>query len=114
MQDTCKFVTCALRKRLKLKQRSECPNYLENGWRDDKGQLRTTADCAPVRTCLMIQDLYGRLVGVEESNEKQRNAGTKLLRVLVGSVIKKELADDTIHSEAQEGESVLLEDTGER
>ncbi len=78
MEDTCKFEKCVIAKRLKIKRPEECVNHVESWWTEDgpegKGKPVKIDDCAPVRTMLMVQELHGRLVGVEKSQEQQRNA----------------------------------------
>lgn len=73
MENTCGFDTCAVAKRMKLKKPQECVNYIESWWTKPEGKPVLVQDCAPRRTTLMIQDLYNRLIGVEQSQEQQRN-----------------------------------------
>ena len=72
MEDTCKFSNCVIAKRLKIKTLKECPNHFDSSWTDNDGNVLITNDCAPVRTVIMVRQLYGRLIGVEQSQEKQR------------------------------------------
>lgn len=73
-QNTCHFENCAFARRLKLKKMLECPNYYENLFISEKDEKKMILDCAPIRTMLMIQELSNRLVGVEKSQEQQRNS----------------------------------------
>jgi hypothetical protein len=71
MEDTCKKSDCHLWK----KYREKCPNYVRSGWRSvESNQEKTIHDCAPIRTMLMLQELYNRLIGVEKVGEQTRNA----------------------------------------
>ncbi len=85
MKDTCNYKTCKVAKRMRLKSREECPNFVENSWippmkeRSDAIELK---DCAPKRTLLCVQDLYARLIGVEKSQEHQTNAMLPLNKML--------------------------------
>lgn len=74
MENTCQFEKCAFAKRLKLRSAQECNNYIESWWtqKDEKPVL--ISDCAPKRTMLMVMDLNNRLIGVQQSQEQQRNA----------------------------------------
>jgi len=71
MQDTCKKLDCHLWKKYK----DTCPNYTKSEWREEtSNEIKLIHDCAPIRTMLMLQELYNRLIGVEKSNEQVRNA----------------------------------------
>ena len=79
MQDTCLKEKCPLYKKFKKR----CPNFIETGWKEhDKAQPIMVADCAPRRTLLMMQTLYNRFIGVQKSNEEQRNTNVKFMGVL--------------------------------
>ena len=72
MENTCSYKECEFGKLFDKPE--QCPNYMESWWRpsnDDKPIL--IKDCAPRRTFLMIQDLSNRLVGVQKSQEEQRD-----------------------------------------
>lgn len=88
MENTCHWETCPFRRRLKLKQAEECPNFYENIFVPTEGQKQTMRDCAPIRTMLMIQGLHGTLIGVQQSNEQQRNKVEGLL-----SLVEQALSD---------------------
>lgn len=73
MTDTCKFSKCAIAKRLKIKKVEQCPNHVSTWWTKEEGKPVLIEDCAPQRTMLMVQSLYNRLIGVQQSQEEQRN-----------------------------------------
>ncbi len=76
MENTCNYKECKLFDLLGGSP-EQCPNYMESWWRpsnDNKPIL--VRDCAPRRTLLMIQDLSNRLVGVQKSQEEQRDEST--------------------------------------
>lgn len=82
MEDTCRKGECPMWKKFKDK----CPNYIESWWQPKQpggdGQPLLVHDCAPRRTFLLIQDLSNRLIGVEKSNEQQRNTNIVVLRTI--------------------------------
>jgi len=70
MENTCNK-DCPLWKKYK----ENCPNCIESWWTPE-GEGKEpilVKDCAPKRTFIMIQGLHNRLVGVEQSQEQQRN-----------------------------------------
>ena len=70
MEDTCKKSDCHLWK----KYGEKCPNYIRSAWRkNDSNQEKIVHDCAPIRTMLMLQDLYNKLIGVQQVSEETRN-----------------------------------------
>jgi len=69
MEGTCDK-NCPLWKKYKEK----CPNYIESWWKpENKKEPILIKDCAPKRTFIMIQELHNRFIGVEKSQEEQRN-----------------------------------------
>lgn len=74
-KDTCEKEKCPFWK-LIANEGKPCPMYvsvtftpsLPNG-----GQPYTVQDCAPVRTIMMVQDLYNRMIGIQKSQESLRN-----------------------------------------
>ena len=75
MQNTCSKEECPLWK----EYGDKCPNYIESWWQaEGKGQPIMVCDCAPKRTFLMIQDLHNRFVGVQRSQEQQRNESNRM------------------------------------
>jgi len=77
MENTCRFPECEFAKFLKLKKAEQCCNFQQNWFKKEgQGEDQTPKlinDCAPIRTSLMIQTHYGRLVGVQQAMEQQRN-----------------------------------------
>ena len=102
MKDTCEFKECPFAKRMKLKQASECPNNLVNGFTSDKGETVMVNDCAPKRTLLMIQELFNRTVGLQQANEQQRNKTDRVVG-LIERVARQKLIG------AEEGEIIDAE-----
>jgi hypothetical protein len=79
-KDTCRREDCTFWSLFDGK----CPNYYESTFYP-KGKVEESYkvhDCAPIRTMLMIQDLTVQLIGVQKSNEQQRNDAQKVLGVL--------------------------------
>lgn len=63
MEDTANCEECPLKK---LKDKGKCPNYIENWWTSDEEEKpRLVKDCAPIRTLLMLQDLYNKIFGMQ-------------------------------------------------
>jgi len=87
MEDTCAKNECPMWKKFKEK----CPNYIESWWTPSQpggdGQPILLHDCAPRRTFLMIQELNNRLIGVEKSNEQQRNTNIVMLKTISDMVV---------------------------
>ncbi len=78
MENTCN-TGCKLWKKYK----ESCPNYMETFWKkDEKAESILIKDCAPKRTFLMIQELYSRLIGVQQAEEEQRDASNKVMGVV--------------------------------
>jgi len=85
MQDTCSKEKCPLWRKYK----ERCPNFIETTWKEhDAAQPIMVSDCAPKRTMLMTQELFNRFVGVQKSNEEQRNESVRFIGVL-GSIFKR-------------------------
>ena len=76
MEDTCNK-DCEFGKLFKSER--ECCNYIESWWKPLEGQPVLIKDCAPRRNFWMIQDLYNRLIGVQQANEEQRNESNKIV-----------------------------------
>jgi len=77
MENTCRYPDCEFAKFYNFKKAELCCNFQENvftqiGPGGEKIPL-FHKDCAPIRTSLMLQTHYGRLVGVQKSFEQQRN-----------------------------------------
>lgn len=74
MEDTCCFEKCEFAKQL-FDKPEQCPFFIESWWTPEgKGKPILVKDCSSKRTFLMIQDLHNRLIGVQKSNEQNRNA----------------------------------------
>ena len=103
--ETCRFTTCKVAKRLKLKDRSECPNYLENIFVTTKGEKVTVHDCAPVRSMLMMQDLHNQIIGLQKVSEQQRNRVDLVLNlvndVFIAQKAKLDATDKAIDIEGE-------------
>ena len=79
MQDTCIKEKCPLYKKFK----ERCPNYIITGWKVHKeAQPVMISDCAPKRTLLMMQTLFNRFIGVQQSSEKQINTNVKFMGIM--------------------------------
>lgn len=96
MENTCNWEDCALRKKLKLKDQTGCPNYIESGFVNKKGERLLTHDCAPIRTLLMLYEMNNRLIAVEKADEQQRNQVAGLLALGNLAVKKIEHEDDGV------------------
>ncbi len=72
MENTCDHKECKLFDLLGGNP-SQCPNYQETWWTQDKKKPTLIKDCAPKRTFLMIQDLHNRIIGIQKAQEQQRN-----------------------------------------
>lgn len=78
MKDTCIFKGCPIAKRLKIKKQEECFNFIEGWWTPQgKKEPMIVKDCTPKRTFLMIQDLFNRLIGLQQSQDQMRNEYSK-------------------------------------
>jgi len=76
MENTCNYKECKLFDLLGGVP-EQCPHYIESWWTpSDGGKPILVKDCAPKRTFLMIQDLNNRLIGVQKSQEEQRDEST--------------------------------------
>jgi hypothetical protein len=68
----------------------QCPNYIETLWHEkDNAQPVIVKDCAPKRTLLMMQELYGRTFALQQQINQaeneiggQRGAITKLYEAI--------------------------------
>jgi hypothetical protein len=71
MKDTCLKEKCHL---WDLFDQKNCPNYCESFWKpEDTNQQKLVCDCAPRRTMLMIQDIFNRIICMQQSQEQSRN-----------------------------------------
>lgn len=79
MINTCRKEECPLWKKYK----ETCPNYTESWWTTkDNGDQQLVFDCTPKRILLMLQNLHNRMIGVEKSQEEQRNEVGKFFEVI--------------------------------
>ena len=62
-----------------------CVNFVQMNWRkENSNQIYTTDDCAPKRTAYMLQEIFPRLIGLQQASEQERNESKKL----VGGMMK--------------------------
>lgn len=74
MEDTCEFEKCVVARKFKFKSASECFNNVQSIWhKKETGEQIAVCDCAPKRTLLLTMELQNRLIGVQKSQEQQRN-----------------------------------------
>jgi hypothetical protein len=83
MQDTC-FDDCVLLKQLKGDRR-RCPNYVEVWWepRYPPGEPKLMKDCAPKRCLLLLQEIYNRLIEIENVGHRLHDTVRKTAQWLV-------------------------------
>lgn len=64
----------------------ECPNFMQNWFVETgprgEGKPYLVNDCAPKRTMVMIGALEKALIGVQKSNEQQRNRVGDLIHLV--------------------------------
>jgi len=64
-----------------------CPFFIRSGWKDEStGQAKLIEDCAPKRSMLLLMEMSNKMLGLQKSNEQQRNASVDLTKALVGAV----------------------------
>jgi hypothetical protein len=84
MENTCHFPHCEFARFHKFKKAEQCCNFKETFFTSNAPGADQTPkvyrDCAPVRTLLMIQDLYNREIGVQRALEQQRNVTVMVVR----------------------------------
>lgn len=78
MENTCNFEKCKFGKDFFSKP-EECFNFKETWWKPLEGEPLLVKDCAPIRTMLMVQGLHDRLIGVQQSQEQQRNKSDRII-----------------------------------
>nr|HPL68292.1 hypothetical protein [Smithellaceae bacterium] len=83
MENTCHFPHCEFARFHKFKKAEQCCNFKETFFTSNAPGADQTPkvyrDCAPVRTLLMIQDLYNRDIGVQQALEQQRNVTLQVI-----------------------------------
>ena len=76
MENTCDSENCKLFDLLGGTP-EQCPNYQETWWTPQingkPGTPILIKDCAPRRIFIMIQELYNRMIGIQQAQEKQRD-----------------------------------------
>jgi len=72
MEATCKEKECS------HWNKGKCPFSVETWWKPIEGQPRLVRDCAPIRTMLMVQELYNQQVRLQQALEEQRNQSLKV------------------------------------
>ena len=80
IEDTCTR-TCAYYKKYKMhSDKKTCPYYMQTTWRSKELALpKTVNDCTHKR-CLILQiEAFNRMLGLQKSNESERNTQHKLL-----------------------------------
>jgi len=81
MKDTCCLKSVFFASLLdKVEQ---CPNYIEGWWKPLEGEPEMFKDCAPKRTHIMVQDLYNRLIGLQQTAEQERNKSHEVTKNLI-------------------------------
>ena len=93
MENTCNHKECKFYKFLKFKELSQCLNYIETWWTQEKGEPKLIKDCSPKRTMIMVQELYNQQIRLQQAQEEQRNATTKVVgifnKLALASTIRK-------------------------
>jgi len=85
MEGTCKKKDCYLWK----KHEEKCPNFIRSYWKSTETNVeKPVEDCAPIRTLLMLQELYNKFIGVQQATEETRNALVK-----IGEIAKTRLLE---------------------
>jgi len=93
MENTCDFENCEFAKKL-FDKKEECFNYIESWWVPAKGEKPVLiCDCTAKRMFLMIQDLHNRLIGVQQSQEEQRNESNTMKNNMI--MVMKTIANIT-------------------
>lgn len=84
MENTCKPDKCQLHNLLGGEP-AHCPNYIESWWQPQEGgKPILVQDCAPKRQILMLQDIFNRLLALQQVNEQQRNENNEVNKAFVG------------------------------
>ena len=77
MENTCNHSECEFAKQL-FDKPEQCPFYIESWWtpatsNGKRGTPVLIKDCSNKRIFIMIQELYDRLIGVQQAQERQRD-----------------------------------------
>ncbi len=79
--DTCNWGQCYFSQL--FDKRDQCPYFHQLHWATaDGGMQYSTDDCAAKKTMLMVQELFTRLIGVQQAREQERNAAHALVSEL--------------------------------
>jgi len=57
----------------------KCPFSIEVWWKPSEGNPKLVLDCAPIRTMIMVQELYNQTISLQKAQEQQRNESKKLM-----------------------------------
>ena len=86
MENTCNFDKCKFGRK-HFEKAEECFNYRETWWTPgDKSAPVMVSDCCPIRTMIMVQDLFNRQIGLQEAQEQQRNQAVRVMDFADGIV----------------------------
>ena len=83
MKNTCTFEGCYFAGLLDSPK--QCPNYMENWYYPQDKDPYMVKDCAPRRTVEMLKDIHQRMIGVQKSNEQERNELNTMVRLIANS-----------------------------
>lgn len=72
MEGTCREEKCS------HWAEGKCPFSFETWWKPLEGQPKMVRDCAPIRTMLMVQELYNQIVGLHKAQDEQREQSLKV------------------------------------
>lgn len=72
VQPTCREKECS------HWSKGKCPFSFETWWKPLEGQPKLIRDCAPIRTMIMVQELYNKQIGMQAALESQRNEAVKI------------------------------------
>lgn len=101
MEGTCHYDKCKFGKDF-FGKAEECFNYKQTWWKPLEGEPKLVQDCSPIRTLLMVQELYNRLIGVQQAVEEQRNEANRInsaFSVIVQKAQERALAIQQIERE---------------
>lgn len=96
MQGTCNEKDCKLFDLIGGTP-EQCPNFVQTMWQPDKGQPVLVRDCAPKRTMIMTQEIYNRLIGLQQASEQQRNEA-QIINTVFKDVLAHRIQKDNIIS----------------
>lgn len=86
MENTCAPEKCKLHDLLGGDP-NQCPNYVESWWEPQEGgKPILVQDCAPKRQIIMLQDIFNRLLALQQVNEQSRNEADKINKAFIGVI----------------------------